>query len=82
MIELYSLEQTLKMEREELNRQHLQRAKWLERSPSLAVNLTGGVRRRLAQVLLALADWLDPRPIVAVAHRPGRPSLNGTLHHA
>jgi hypothetical protein len=82
VIDLYSLEQTLKMEREELNRQHLQRATWMERSPIVAVSPTGGVRRRLALALLALADRLDPRAIVAVAHTPGRPTLNGTLRHA
>jgi hypothetical protein len=82
VIDLYSLEQTLKMEREELNRRHLQRATWMERSPTIAISLTGGVRRRLAQALLALADRLDPRAIVAAAHTPARPTLNGTLHHA
>ena len=82
MIELYALEQSLKMERELLDRENARRTGWLERLSSSATTKPPGMRRRLALVLLALADRLDPRPAISAAHAPRHPSLNGTLHHA
>jgi hypothetical protein len=40
------------------------------------------VRRQLALLLLALADRLDPRPVLSTRHGASRPALNGRLHHA
>ena len=82
MIELYTFEQTLKMERQLLDQQSARRASWNERQSATAVHKMVSPRRRLALALLALADRLDPRPVVSAAHTPGRPVLNGTLHHA
>ena len=82
MIELYALEQSLKMERELLDRQNARRTAWLEGWPISGAVKPLGLRRRLALLLLALADRLDPRPVISAAHTPGRPSLNGKLHHA
>jgi hypothetical protein len=82
MLDTYALEETLKLERELFNRRQARRALWLERMP---VPVSSGplstARRRLARVLLALADRLDPRAVVSVPHMPAAPRLNGTLHH-
>ena len=82
MIELYLLEQSLKMERALLDQRHARRAGWLERLSISKPQRTLGLRRRLALVLLALADRLDPRPAISAAHAPRCPTLNGRLHHA
>jgi hypothetical protein len=83
MLDFYAFEDTLRLERE-LREKHRQRhAIWAERSRELTVGQgRGSLRRSLARVLLVLADWLDPRPVVSVSHVPARPALNGTLHHA
>ena len=83
MIEIYVLERTLKLERELLTRRHERQAVVLERLPRRsATSISATVRRRLARVLLALANRLDPRGVVSVPHAPSAPALNGTLHHA
>lgn len=82
MIEVYLLDQTLKMERDLRDQQHAQRAGWLERMSPSEGSRPPGVRRRLALALLALANWLDPRPAISAAHTPRHPSLNGRMHHA
>lgn len=86
MIELYLLEQTLRAERTVLdrqaNREAARQATRRERHTSQAVPRLRALRRRLALALLALADWLDPRPAFGSAHRPGQPALNGSAHHA
>lgn len=82
MIELYQLEQTLKMERELLDQQNARRTAWLEHLSTSGAVKPLGLRRRLALLLLALADRLDPRPVISTVHTPRCPSLNGTLHHA
>jgi hypothetical protein len=83
MLDSYAFEELYRMDRELLDQQNKRRSAWLEREPRPAsVSLVGGVRRRLAQVLLLLADRLDPRTVVNVPHVPASPALNGTLHHA
>ena len=73
----------LRLERQILAERQAREIKWLEHLPrSTSRSTFGGVRRRLAQVLLVLADRLDPRAVVSVTHLPARPTLNGTLHHA
>lgn len=81
MIELYLLEQAIRTERILLDRESARRAASVAWLPSVAPALPG-LRRRLALLLLVLADWLAPRPVLSHAHLPGRPHLNGTLHHA
>ena len=81
MLDVYAFEDSVKLEREALNRQQERRARWLERMPrTTTVSAVGGVRRRLARALLSLADRLDPRGVVSVPHLPARAALNGTLH--
>ena len=82
MIELYLHGQALKLERELLDKQHAQRAAWAERMSILKGGTQLGLRRRLALALLALANWLDPRPVISTVHTPRPPALNGRLHHA
>jgi hypothetical protein len=83
MLDLFNHEESLRFERELLDRRHLRWATWKEREPRRRpASRPGGVRRRLAQVLLLLADRLDPRAVVSVPHLPASPTLNGTLHHA
>jgi hypothetical protein len=82
MLDPYLLEETLRMERALLSQRQARRAIWLERTPGSAPRTVGGLRRRLAQALLALADRLDPRAIVTAPHAPAAPALNGTLRHA
>jgi hypothetical protein len=82
MIELYLHSQALKMERELLDKRHAQRAGWVGRMSISKGGKPAGVRRRLALALLALANWLDPRPVISTAHTPRPSALNGRLHHA
>ena len=75
----YFLEETLRFERELLDRRNARRAALLEWQPR-GERVT--VRRRLARALLALADRLDPRTVVLAPHVPARPTLNGSAGHA
>jgi len=82
MIDLYTFEQTLKMERLLLDRESARQAAWGASVAATTSQEAVSVRRRLALALLVLADRLDPRAAVSAAHTPCRPGLNGTLHHA
>jgi hypothetical protein len=82
MIELYLLEQSLKMERALLDERHARRVGWLDRLSISKVAKPPGFRRWLARALLVLADRLDPRPAISAVHTPRCPTLNGRLHHA
>ena len=84
MLDPYTFEETRRLEQRLLDRRHHRLAVWREGSPRrMPGNLLGGTRRRLARLLLILADRLDPRSVVPhLPHVPGRPSLNGTLHRA
>jgi hypothetical protein len=83
MLDPYTLGETLRMERQILAERHAREVRWREHpSQSRAATSSGHLRRRLARLLLALADRLDPRAVVSVPHVPARPTLNGTLHHA
>jgi hypothetical protein len=84
MLNPYFFEETLRLEQELLDKRNAQHTVWLEALPRRAPgSLLGGTRRWLAQALLTVADWLDPRAVVQqIPHVPGAPSLNGTLHHA
>jgi hypothetical protein len=84
MLNLFTFQETYRLEQELLDRRNAQHTVWLEGLPRRAPgSLLGGTRRRLAQALLTLADWLDPRTVMPqIPHVPGAPSLNGTLHHA
>ena len=83
MLDLFNHEESYRLERQRLDERNLLRATWHEREPQRRPSsLSGGVRRRLARVLLFLADRLDPRAVVSVPHLPAAPTLNGTLHHA
>jgi hypothetical protein len=82
MIELYLLEQAIRAERELLDHESARRAAVLERLAGVAPGGLLRVRRQLALLLLALADRLDPRPVLSTRHGASRPALNGRLHHA
>lgn len=83
MLDLNTFEHTRRLERNVQDRQNHRRALWLEREPPRrSLHVTSGARRRLAQVLLWLADRLDPRAVVSAPHLPAAPSLNGSMHHA
>jgi hypothetical protein len=83
MLDPYTLEEALSIERQILSKRQERQAIWTERvSPGTGVSAILIVRRRLARALLALADRLDPRAVVRVPHVPARPAMNGTLHHA
>jgi hypothetical protein len=83
MLDPYTLGETLRLEREILAERQARETRWLEHlRRSTAVSASGGMRRRLARALLALADRLDPRAVVNVPHVPACSALNGTLHHA
>jgi len=83
MLDPYALEEIYRMEEQLRAERHLHLASWREREPrGASQNPIGGVRRRVAQALLLLADRLDPRIVVSGPHVPAAPALNGTLHHA
>ena len=83
MLDPYTLGETLRMERRILAEKYAREVRWREQvAVSRARGGAGSLRQRLAQMLLALADRLDPRAVVSVPHMPARPTLNGTLHHA
>ena len=83
MIDYYAFEDSHKIDREMRERDLRRHALWAEHARHrAAIRSPGRWRRRLAQVLLALADRLDPRPVVRARHVPHRPTLNGTFHHA
>jgi hypothetical protein len=83
MLDSYTFEEIHRLEQILLDQRNTLRAAWREREPQRAsVSALGGVRRRLAQALLLVADRLDPRAVVSVPHIPSPPSFNGTLHHA
>ncbi|MGE3908396.1 MAG: hypothetical protein AB7K36_03525 [Chloroflexota bacterium] len=82
MIDLYTFELTLKMERQRLDQESARQAARQQQAGVARPRSALRVRRWLALALLALADRLDPRPVVSAAHLPGRPVLNGTGHHA
>ena len=83
MFDPYTLGETLRMERHMLAQRHAREVGWREHlARERSARTSGEPRRRLARLLLTLADRLDPRAVVSVAHVPGRPSLNGTFRHA
>ena len=83
MLDPFTLEEALKLERQILADRLARQAKWVDHLPRRGRNnAIGELRRRLARALLTLADRLDPRAVVSVPHVPARPALNGTLHHA
>jgi hypothetical protein len=83
MLDPYTLGEALRMERQILAEKHAREVRWREHiALSYARDSTGHLRQRLARMLLALADRLDPRAVVSVPYVPARPSMNGTLHHA
>jgi hypothetical protein len=83
MLNPYPFEEILRTEQELLDQRNLRRARWHEREPRPApFALMGGARRRLARLLLVLADRLDPRAVVSMPHVPASPALNGTPRHA
>ena len=83
MLDPYTLGETLRMERRILAEKHAREVRWREQMARCrAGGGAGPLRQRLAQMLLTLADRLDPRAVVSVPHMPARPTLNGTLHHA
>jgi hypothetical protein len=83
MLDPFTLEDTLRMERRLLDARLAREARWMEQmTAGKPGSAFAGARRRLARTLLMLADRLDPRAVVSVPHVPARPTLNGTLHHA
>jgi hypothetical protein len=83
MLDPYTLGETLRMERRILAETHEREVRWREQVAfSRARGSAGLLRQRLARMLLALADRLDPLAVVSVPHMPARPTLNGSLHHA
>ena len=83
MLDPYTLGEALRLERQLLAARQARDIAWMEYLPRNSTGSAfGRVRRRLARVLLVLADRLDPRAVVSVPHVPARPRLNGTLHHA
>jgi hypothetical protein len=83
MLDPYTLGEALRMERRILAEKHAREVRWREQiARSRARRGAGDLRRRLARMLLTLADRLDPRAVVSVPHAPARPTLNGRLHHA
>ena len=83
MLDPYTLGETLRMERQILAERHARGVRWrAQMVRSRAGGSAGPLRQRLARMLLALADRLDPRAVVSVPHVPTRPTLNGTLPHA
>ena len=83
MLDPYTLGETLRLERQ-TTRRAAGEGDQMAGAPAAQHRRQrpGGMRRRLARALLALADRLDPRAVVNVPHVPARPALNGTLHHA
>ena len=83
MLDPYTLEETVRLERRILAEQLARQSAWVEHLPRRSrISAIAELRRRLAWALLLLADRLDPRAVVSVPHVPTRPALNGTLHHA
>jgi hypothetical protein len=83
MLDPYTLGEALLMERRILAEKQVREVRWREQiARSRAHGSAGHLRQRLARLLLALADRLDPRTVVSVPHIPACPTLNGTLHHA
>ena len=83
MIDLYYLENSLRIERELLAKRHAREVAWFGRTPhavtttSPVIQVTVAARRYLARTLLSFADSLDPRAVISVPHVPARPALNG-----
>jgi hypothetical protein len=83
MLDTYTLGEALRMERQILAERHAREVRWREQiALSRARTCAGPLRQRLARMLLALADRLDPRAVVSGPHMPARPSRNGTLRDA
>jgi hypothetical protein len=83
MLDPYTFEEVVRLERRILADQLARQSTWIDHLPrKRPISAMVSLRRRLARVLLVLADRLDPRAVVHVPHAPARPTLNGTLHHA
>jgi hypothetical protein len=83
MLDPYTFEEVVRLERRILADQLARQSTWVDHLPRRSrISAMVDLRRRLARALLMLADRLDPRAVVSAPHLPARPTLNGTLHHA